>query len=173
MPRKPVGTQTRPTADWFTGSTASVGAYASGPAASGVEISLFNNAQAGDYLYVWWISIYNDAENPYFMEAFKGARGTLLQSAVPVVAGNAQPYGQIYWQPVASVPSQPANTGISSDMYGGDEAGTNTCYRSPGPLKVLPPGFGFAVINNMGGGVLFGAILCVTFYFSVLPYIPQ
>jgi hypothetical protein len=172
MPRKPVGTQTRPTADWFAGVSGTAGAYAQGPAASGVEISLFNSADAGQYVYVNWITVYNDAEAPYRGTTRQGAQGSGLSGVSPVVAGNPLPNVQLLWQPVPQTTDQPIDTAFGDELYFGDEAGTTTCFRSPGPVKVLPPQWSLAIVNEMGGGPANGAILCVTFHFTILPYIP-
>lgn len=172
MPRKPVGTNTRPTADWFAGSSASAGALAEGDAAGGVKVSLYNNADAGNYLWIWWFSVFNDAEAPYRSNTTEGVSGTPLGNAKAVTAGNPQPFGQTYWEKIPQIPFIINGTAFADDMYFGDEAGTDTCYRSPGPVAVLPPGFAHNVVNEMGGGPADGAILAVTWYFSVLPFIP-
>lgn len=173
MPRKPVGTQVRDTPDWFAGVSGTAGAYASGPANSGVEISLFNNAQGGSYVYVNWISIYDDAEAPIRGTTRKGAQGTVLTSGSPVVAGNPAPTVQLLWQPVAGTADQPSNTGLGDELYFGEEAGTTIFTNPKGPLKVLPPGWSLALINEMGASNFGGAIIVVTFHFTILPYIPQ
>lgn len=174
MPRKPVGTNSRPTADWFAGSTATAGGLARAAADDAIQISLYNDAPAGQYLWVWWVSVYNDAEGPYRFDEFEGDEGTLLQQGVYVMAGRGAAFGHTsYASPAALGPDVPNSSAYASAGYGGDEAGTDTCYRSPGPIKVLPPGYSWAVINEWGNGVANGATLGVWYYYTILPYIPS
>ena len=174
MPRKPVGTQTRPTADWFAGETATCGGLARAAAATGIQISLFNDAPAGQYLWVWEVDVYNDAEGPYRLDEFEGSGSTFLQQGVYVMAGRGGAFGQTYVDNAAFIASiVPNGTSYASAMYAGDEAGTDTCFRAPGPRKVLPPGYSWAVINEWGAGAGNGATLGVTFYYSILPFIPS
>jgi len=174
MSRKPVGTNARPTADWFAGVTAMVGGLARAADSTGIQLSLYNDAPQGQYLWLWWFTVYNDAEGPYRLESFEGAAGTLLTQGSYVMAGRGAAFGACYYNsiPIANgdFPASPSQ--YPGMGYGGDEAGTNTCYRSPGPTAVLPPGFSFAVDNEWGGTMIGGATLAVTFYYSILPYIP-
>lgn len=173
MPRKPAGTNTRPTADWFAGATATVGAYAGSPVSSGVEVSLYNNAPAGQYLYLWWMTVHNDGDGPYQCFSRQGVEGSLLQDGAPIVAGNAQAFGQAYWQPVAAnPPDYPTDTGIGFPMFFGDESGFNATYRSPGPIQILPAGWSFCVDNTQAGTAFGPTVLAITFYYSVLPFVP-
>jgi len=174
MPQKPVGTRVLSTPDWFAGQTATAGGLARAAAATGVQISLYNDAPAGQYLWVWWVSVYNDAEGPYRFDEFEGAGGSFLQQGVYVMAGRGAAFGQTYVDAAAGLgPVVPNSSQYPSAGYAGDEAGTDTCYRSPGPVKVLPPGYSLAVINEWGGGVGNGATLGVWFYYSILPFIPS
>lgn len=174
MPRKPVGTQTRPTADWFAGQSATAGGLARGAGNGAIQISLYNDAPAGQYLWIWDVDVYNDAEGPYRFDEFEGDQGTLLQQGVYVMAGRGAAFGHTsYAAPTALGPVVPNSSAYPSAGYAGDEAGTCTCFRNQGPRKVLPPGFSWAVINEWGNGVANGATLGVTFYYTILPYIPS
>jgi hypothetical protein len=174
MPRKPVGTNSRPTADWFAGSTATAGGLARGAAAGGVLISLYNDAPAGQYLWIWDVDVYNDAEGPYRFDEFEGDTGTLLQQGVYTTAGRGAAFGHTSWSEIAAIAeSVPNSTGYAAAGYNGDEAGTTTCFRNQGPRKVLPSGYSWGVFNEWGGGIGNGATLGVTFYYTILPYIPS
>lgn len=175
MPRKPVGTNSRPTADWFAGETATAGGLARAAAATGVQISLYNDAPAGQYLWIWEVDVYNDAEGPYRLDEFEGDDGTLLQQGVYVMAGRGAAFGHTSYASVAALGGglgPPNSSAYPSAFYAGDEAGTDTCYRGQGPRKVLPPGYSWAVINEWGAGAGNGATLGVCFYYTILPYIP-
>lgn len=176
MPRKPVGTQTRPTADWFAGQTATAGGLARGSPNSGVQISLYNDAPAGQYLWVWEVYVWNDAEFAYRMDEFEGDQGTLLQQGVYIMAGRGAAFGHSSFIDATNLGfplGPPSPSSFPSAAYFGEESGTDICYRGPGPRKVLPPGFSLAVINEWGAGVGQGALLAVTFYYTILPYIPS
>jgi len=173
MARKPPGTNTRPTADWFAGNTASAGGLARAAAGVGVQVSLYNDAPQGEYLWVWWVSVFNDAEAPNRFDEFEGDQGTFLTQGVYVMAGRGAAYGHTSYDSVTAIADFPADsTAYASSGYAGDEAGTTTCFRSPGPVKVLPPGYSWACICEWAGG-LGGALLAVWFYYTILPYIPQ
>lgn len=174
MPRKPVGTNTRPTADWFAGKTAQAGGIARGSAASGVQISLYNDADQGNYLWVWEIDVGNDASSFYRIDEFQGDQGALLTQGVYVMAGLGAAFGHTSFMDVPAKPFPIPNGYSAPTACGADnEAGTTDMWRGPGPRKVLPPGYSVAVINEYGSGVGNGAFLAVCFYYTILPYIPS
>ncbi|MGA7886817.1 MAG: hypothetical protein WCA44_13815, partial [Acidobacteriaceae bacterium] len=118
--------------------------------------------------------VFNDAENPYRLDEFEGDQGDLLTQGVYVMAGRGAAFGHTSATDVPNIAEiVPNSARYGSASYCGDEAGTDTCFRSPGPVKVLPPGYSWAVINEWGGGVANGATLAVWFYYSVLPFIPS
>lgn len=174
MPRKPVGTQTLRTAEWFAGSSAQVGGLAAAGAGNGAQISLYNDAPAGQYLWVWEIAVGNDASSFYRIDEFEGDQGTFLQQGVYVMAGRGEAYGHTSYLDVAGfVGIIPNNTYVGSACFADNEAGSTDFWNGPGPRKVLPPGYSLAVINEYGAGVSDGAVLAVTFYYTILPYIPS
>jgi hypothetical protein len=173
MAQKPVGTRVIPTAEWFAGATAMAGGIYRAAEGNGAELSIFNDAPAGQYLWVFWFNVFNDAEGTYLFRTLEGNEGALLQQGAWITAGRGSTFGQVYGVDQASAGADfpPFGTAIGSLGAGGDEAGTNTIHRPPGPFVVLPPGFSFGISNNFIGAIS-GATFAVTFYYSVLPYIP-
>lgn len=174
MPQKPVGTRNRPSADWYAGQTAMCGGIARSLAGDGVQLTLYNDAPAGQYLWLWWFSIFNDAEGTYQFISFQGKQGNMIQQGAWITVGRGSTFGQVY---ATDVPGEgndfpPPGTQRGSLGAGGDEAGTNTCYRSPGPVSVIPPGFSFGAFNDYSVGAGDFTTFAITFYYSILPYIP-
>lgn len=173
MPQKPVGTRVLPTAEWFAGNGAMCGGLTRGAAGNGTQISLYNDAPAGQYLWVWEIAVGNDAASFYRIDEFEGDAGTLLQQGVYVMAGRGSAFGHTSYTDVAGILGfLPNSTAVPSACFADNEAGSMDFWTSKGPRKVLPPGYSIAVINEYGAGVGDGAILAVCFYYTILPYIP-
>jgi len=172
MAQKPVGTRVRPSADWFAGATAMAGAIYRGAAGNGAQVTLYNDAPAGQYLWLWWMSVFNDAEGTFQFVAFEGNQGAMLQQGAWITVGRGATFGQVYGVDLAPAGFDfpPFGTQQGCLGGGGDEAGTDTCFRSPGPLAVIPPGFSFGVSNNYISGVISAATFGITFYYSPLPY---
>jgi hypothetical protein len=175
MPRKPVGTQIRSTPDWFDGNTAMAGGIARGAPGDGIQLSLYNDAPVGQYLYLYWAGIFNDAEGGFRFAAFEGLQGSLLQQGQYVMAGRAAAFGGVYF---TDVPHNPGDFPANSTQYPGlgylwDDDGIWYPLNMGGPITILPPGFSFAVLNEWGGGAGQGPTLACTFYYTILPFIPN
>ena len=177
MPQKPVGTRVLPTADWYAAATAMAGGIARGSSGNGLQMTLYNDAPAGQYLWLWQMSVFNDAEGTYQFVSFNGnGGGDMIQQGSWITLGLGSTFGQVY---ALDVPSsgfdfpQPG-TRRGSIGAGGDEAGTNTLYRYQGPIAVIPPGFSFGCFNDYAGtGTIDAETFALTFYYSILPYIPD
>ena len=174
MPRKPVGTNTLPTPDWFNGSTCMAGGIRVGTPSLGTQLSLYNDAPSGQYLYLYWLGIFNDAEGGFRFATFPGSQGTLLQQGAYVMANRGSAYGGVYY---TDVPHNPSDFPANDTQYPGlgylwDDDGLSYFLNMGGPISILPPGWSFAVLNEWGGSASFGATLACTFYYTILPYVP-
>jgi len=174
MPQKPVGTRIRPTADWFAGATAIAGGIARSAVGNGLQLTLFNDAPAGQHLWLWWMSIFNDAEGTYQLVSFAGNQGNMIQQGAWITVGRGSTFGQVY---VTDVPSAgfdfpPPGTQRGSIGASGLEDGSVQNFTPPGPLIVIPPGFSFGAFNDYITGGTSAATFAITFYYSILPYIP-
>jgi hypothetical protein len=175
MPQKPVGTRVIPTAEWFAGNAAMAGAVSRGTnAPSGIEVSLYNDAPLGQYLWVWWFSAAADGEGPYSCTTFEGANGALLTQGSYVMAGRGSAFGQVYTAEIDSLWSDfpPVGSSFAAMGYFDDESAATLIVNGQGPKCVLPPGFSFAIDNPLAGDASSAPLLACTFYYSILPYIP-
>jgi hypothetical protein len=175
MPQKPVGTRVLPSAEWFAGNTAMAGALYRAAAGNGAQLSLFNDAPAGQYLWVWWFNVFNDGDGTFLFSSFEGQQGSFLQQGAWITVGRGTTFGQVLGEDLVGEGNDfpPPGTQIGSLGAGGDEAAADSIFRTPGPFVVIPPGFSFAVSNNFFSSPISAATFCVTFYYSVLPYIPD
>jgi hypothetical protein len=174
--QRPPGTRVLPTADWFAGVTAMAGGIARGTSGHGLQMLLFNDAPAGQYLWLWMMSVFNDAEGTYQFVSMNGHPSDFLQQGAWITIGLGSTFGQVYAGDVTTTGfdfPQPG-TRRGSIGAGGDEAGTNTLYRFQGPIAVIPPGFSFGCYNDYAGtGTTDAETFALTFYYSILPYIPD
>lgn len=173
MPRKPVGTQTRPTADWFAGETAMAGGLAVGAPGGGIQLALFNDAPSGQYLWIWSVSVSTAGDGPYRLDTAEGVAGSFLQQGQYIMAGRGAAFGAVYVAPATELGTIPPNS-FSQGAFGNftDYSAATLEITAPGPLCVLPPGYSLAVVNEWGSGVSNGGNLTATFYYTILPYIP-
>ena len=141
----------------------------------GAQVSLYNDAQAGQYLWLYWFNVFNDAEGTYQFVSFQGKQGTFLRQGGWITIGQGTTFGQVYGVdvPSAGVDFPTPGTQRGSLGAGGNEAGSDIPYRPPGPFAVIPPGFSFGVFNDYITGGTSAATFAITFYYSILPYIPD
>jgi hypothetical protein len=175
VPQKPVGTRVLPTADWYAGATAMAGGLARSAVGMGLQMTLFNDAPAGQYLWLWMMSVFNDAEGTYQFISMSGHPSDFLQQGAWLTIGLGTTFGQVYCSDVASagVDFPTPGTRRGSIGAGGNEGGTTDLYRYQGPIAVIPPGFSFGCFNDYITGGTSAATFALTFYYSVLPYIPD
>lgn len=133
----PKGIRIRPTPDWFANYFSTAGFAV--PRTSGLndfqQITLFNNATAGQSLFIWSISAATD-QSDYFLVGYVTAPlGTLQQAGVRINPTIGAPPGQVFWShdPVSPIPTTATSYFVEFDPPG---MGGN------GPLYVVPPAMG-------------------------------
>ena len=169
--RRPKGSYTRPTPDFFSDRAATVGGVYVAAAPNGVVFDLYNNATDGSALHVWKFWVGNEAGEAYGVTRIHGHGANFLQNSVPVFTDGPQLPGQLYQDTIAplftGIPAPPGF--VQSDAFIGDNvAGTVDIYGSPGPLCVLAPGYSLRVYGITGTGYINPTQIGVTFYFLAI-----
>jgi hypothetical protein len=166
--RRPKGSYTRPTPDFFINSACTVGGVTSAAAGTGAALDLYNNALDGSSLHVYTVWVGNDASELYGITALHGHGGTFLANGVSVIVPGPTPWGQLY---VDTVPAQwsgtfyPAGTSLSDRLYMNDVAGSQDRWHTGGPICVLSPGYALRVYGATGSGTTGTSPVAVSFYY--------
>jgi hypothetical protein len=170
--RRPKGSYTRPTPDFFTRQMAIVGGGFTLSSANDVVFTLFNNATTGEYFHVFKIWVFNDGEGSNAMSTQSGHGATFVSNAFPVVFDSPAPFGQLYQdqaaQVVPALTIYPTAVPYGSYFVGGDEAAAQHPLGAQGPIAVIPPGYSLSIrsLNSIGNT---NNSLGVTFYYCILP----
>ena len=165
MPRRPLGTYTRTTADWFLNETFCVPFYAIPVVGNAfTAVGLYNADQHGRVIVLDGI----DVSCPGFIEEAHigfGFNGTLEQSAQPIVSGNAIPAVNVtsYNTTASSAPLIEDNHALLFFTFAAGQTQPMQV-RARGPLAYLKPGYSYIV----GSRSMVTAILTVNFYFCLL-----
>ena len=165
MPRRPLGTYVRTTADWFLNETYSVGSLVGVGSTEFMAYSLFNADQHGRVVVVDAIDIYLSAAGVLQMWLPYGVDGTQVAAAAPIVAGNPAGTTKLFQYLGGNTRPPLLNTVPISASW--SITGSLTAplqVRERGPLAYLKPGYSCAI------GTLdqVNAELNVNYYFSIL-----
>lgn len=166
--RRPKGSYTRPTADFFL-SQMMIGGVFFRPADgfSGV-VELYNNATDGSALHVYKLWVGNDAGGAYWVTRQAGTQGGTAVTSYPVVSQGAPQPGLINYASAGQVNwDTPAQFVMPAYIGGDNEAGSLDDYSAPGPICVLMPGDSLQVFSPSISGISAG-ICAVTFYWAAL-----
>jgi len=168
MPRKPKGSYTRHTTDWFIGRCAIGGVFFAAGVGNGAAVSLFNDATDGSNLHLYKLWVQNDAAGAYWVTRQTGALGGTTVTTYPVVSSGAALWGVISYAAVPQVIWSPGPFAMPAYIGADNEAGSQDIFAAPGPICVLVPGDSLTVYNPAPGAISEG-YLGVTFYWAVLP----
>ena len=165
MPRKPLGTYVRTTADWFLNESVTGGFnFAGGAGTQHYSISLFNQDAHGRIVLLDGVDIFAPGTITIAYQAF-GVDGAITQSPQPIVSGNPLPTGLIYSYSAPSSAPPLQNTNRPALMFNFPAGQLNPIpVRARGPLAMLKPGYSYAV------SPLFAITgpFTVNFYYSVI-----
>lgn len=170
--RRPKGSYTRPTPDYFTDRAATVGGVFSSTAGHGAVLDLFNNATEGSNLHVYNVWVGNDAGQLYGMTTINGHGANFLSNGVTVIVPGPTPWGQLYYDTIGPIWSGtffPVGGNFSDRLYGNDVAGVVDQWNVPGPLCVLYPGYSLRVYEVAGSGETGTNPFAVSFYYLQIP----
>jgi hypothetical protein len=166
--RRPKGSYSRPTTDFFLSQCMIGGVYYYPTNGSGGTIELYNNATDGSALHVYRIWSANDASGPYFITRQQGSMGGTPVPSYPVVSQGAPQPGLIsYADSAAPYTFPPYATAQPAFIATDNEAGTTDEWGADGPICVLMPGDSLRVINNLAG-VGSAGFIAATFYWAAL-----
>jgi hypothetical protein len=171
--RLPFGTYTRNTPDFFVESACVAACAFQNPALNGddVTIDLFNNADQGQYLYVYDLWVFNDAQGMWAAGLIQGHGANLVTNAFSVIANRAAPFGQVYQDLTANFSAADQvipQTPTGSYIFGGTDSESFSNPQSKGPIAVLAPGTSFRVRSFISSFFQDHGI-AVTFFYVVLP----
>jgi hypothetical protein len=183
VPRKPAGTYTRSTSEWFFLSSVSAGCEPNkmeGDQTSFCEVALYNDSQQGRLLQLDAIDVY-PAGDDFDGFHYQGVDGALYNGGIGdgkgsrLYSGWPTQDGAIYTYTNAALPAGVQSVNRAIGRYGGSQQGASTfdpdarflpnVHIEPrGPLAMILPGYSF--------GILFvpfsGFVPFVTFWWSVL-----
>jgi hypothetical protein len=166
--RRPKGSYSRPSPDFFIDSACTVGGVASAAAGTGAVLDLYNNASDGSSLHVYNVWVGNDASELYGLTALHGHGGTWLANGVTVIVPGPAPWGQLYADTIAAQwPGTffPVGTTIGDRLFMNNVAGSQDTWRTGGPICVLSPGYALRVYKSAGAGTTGTNPMAVSFYY--------
>lgn len=138
MARKPKGTYSRTTGDWFSNDLC--WAYAStGSSGVGITSALFNNDTVGRLLYVLTWQVYFGTNEQCYARMYQGHVGTAYDSARRVRPALGKPPGMPYF-------GQNVNLGPGDDtmsVYLISKQVDAFTFQPQHPICVIPPGYSF------------------------------
>jgi len=166
--RRPKGTYTRPTADFFIDVACTVGGVFAAAAGSGAALDLYNNAADGSSLHVYNVWVGNDAGQLYGVTAIHGHGANFLLNGATVVVPGPTPWGQLYYDTVAAGFAGtffPVGGTLLDRLFGNNVAGTVDSWSTGGPICVLSPGYSLRVYESVGSAQTGINPLAVSFYY--------
>jgi len=159
--RTPKGSYVRQTPDWYIHDGSSIGGIVTVVSPPVPSLDLFNNATDGTLLHVYQVIVGAQGYGPYALMTLKGHGANFITGAFPVVADDALPWGQLYWDSQTAVQTWVSGTPANGSNYGSayalDATGsTIDSLQTPGPISVLPPGYSLRVWYpiNFGTGTI-------------------
>lgn len=169
--RRPKGSYTRATPDFFSDRAATVGAFYWPSTVLSTTFDLFNNARDGSSLHLWAAFVGNDAAGLYSATQIKGHGGTLAANATAVITASAQLPGQLYIDtqaPQFSTLPWDKDTIFANPWVLDNEAGSLDDLHSGGPICIIQPGYSFRVFPLCSSAQTTAPVMAVTFYFLAL-----
>ena len=164
--RKPKGSYSRPTTDFFINQCMIGGVVYFAPNGSSAVVELYNNAQDGSALHLYKLWVANDASGAYWVTRQTGAQSGTQVQAYPVVSSGAALPGLINYTTGPVVDWITPSTFVMPAYLAGDnEAGSQDIFSAPGPICVLIPGDSLRVFSPSIGSASQGAAM-VTFYWA-------
>lgn len=159
MPRTPVGTYNRPTPDWYSQNAAYSNGVAIGGGGGGGSVSLFNDSNQGEYLWLYYMRADVSGDQGLYAQSAEGVTGSLYQGSYPLIAGLPTPRGSIY------AGATPAGADLIHVPISWQQTdGFSAPFETGAPMVGLPPGFSFIVYNGFAA-----CVLTVNFMWVVLP----
>src|SRR5215472_3253738 len=116
--RRPKGSYVRPSADFYILDSSSVGGIITVVSPPVPSLDLFNNATDGTLLHVYEVIVGAQGYGPYAIVPIKGHGANFIVSATPVVADEAQPWGQLYWDSQTAVQTWVSGSAADGQNYG-------------------------------------------------------
>ena len=146
MPRKPLGTYVRTTADWHTTTTSTGWCYGfTTSAAPFAQMSLYNGDQHGRVLYLDAFDYFAGAATVLAYQAF-GVPGVITVAGLPIFSGQNKQAGDIYYAagPFASPPLSDTTT-IALNFQVPPANARREHVQARGPLAILKPGYSYVL----------------------------
>lgn len=147
--RRPKGSYTRPTPDFFVDQLAySSGQVNGGGGGAGVSVSLFNNDPQSRHFHLYGLWPNDSNFQQLYAAVYAGPFGTEYDHAYPVITDNPQPPGLIY------TGGTPAGLNLVNQplTWQGDQP--TAPILSQWPISVIPPGYSFIVYNGFASAAL-------------------
>lgn len=149
MARKPKGSYTRSTPDWFFRQLNwSSGQVNGGGGGAGLSIQLFNNTAISEYYYLHGLKVDSANFQQLYGQVSAGPFGTFWQNAYPVVGDQPQPSGQVY---TGGTPA--GSTLINIPLTWQGDQPTDPWWPD-WPIAIIPPGYGFLLFNGFAAGAI-------------------
>jgi hypothetical protein len=171
--RTPFGTYVRNTPDFYVDSACVAACAYQNPTlhSDDVTIDLFNNADQGQYLYVYDFTVFNDAQGMWAAGLVTGHGANFVTNGFSVISNRGAPYGVVYADLTAAALATdnvipPAPTG--SYIFGGTDSESFSQHKTHGPVAVIAPGDSFRVRSYISSFFQDHGI-AVTFYYVYLP----
>jgi hypothetical protein len=167
--RKPKGSYSRNTPDWFVDNACVVAGAFSNVGTGDVAFDLFNNSNVGEYLHVYRLYVFNDAQGEWGWDAINGHAGTFVTNGFAVLDSGRQMPGALYQSVQTSLfstdtPFPPTAQGARG--WVGDETGTLPDIGFDAPIQIISPGNSMRVRTRISS--FFGSLgLSATFFYVV------
>jgi len=138
--RKPKGVRALSTGDRFYANIASASGVVAAVGGKDGQVSLYNDAQLGEWFFVYSISPISGLGLLAYYFQVAGTSGANQGGAFPIVSGNPTPLGQIYTANVAQIVPGPGVTFPFLQEF--SQSGGNW---QAAPLAVVKPGYSLIV----------------------------
>ena len=166
--RRPKGSYTRHTTDWFIGRCAIAGVFFIPTNTNAGLVELYNNATDGSNLHVYRIWVWTAASGGYVVTRQTGTMGGTQVQTYPVVSQGAALWGLVNYGTTAGISYPPATPFALPGMVAGDNyAGSQDTFGADGPICVLQPGDSLRAYTPWASAISNGEIAC-TYYWAVM-----
>jgi hypothetical protein len=171
--RKPPGTYARSTVDFYlqTGAVAACAFQNPTIHSDDVTIDLYNNADQGQYLYVYDLWVFNDAQGMWAVGPVQGHGANFVTNGFSLISNRGAPFGQVYADltPAFSAADEIIpTTPTASYIFGGTDSESFSQPKTQGPIAALAPGTSLRV-RSFISSFFQDHGLAVTFYYVILP----
>jgi len=166
--RRPKGSYTRPTTDFFIDRCVIAGVWFTPALTFGGSIELYNNAADGSNLHLYRLWTQNDAAGGYYVTRQTGTQGGTAVQTFPVISSGAALPGIVNYAAIAGT-AYPLHGPfvLSGYMAMDNEAGSQDTFGADGPLCILVPGDSLRVIQPFGSAIDQGTV-AATFYWAAI-----